>query len=68
MGLLKRAVRKIIIYLYNNDQYIAYLRKTGVKIGKGCSITKDSVFGTEPYLITIGNNVRITSGVKFFYS
>ena len=33
-------------------------------MGKGCSIaTRD--FGSEPYLITIGNNVQITNDVKF---
>lgn len=28
-------------------------------------IDKTVIFGSEPYLITIGNNVRITHGVKF---
>jgi acetyltransferase-like isoleucine patch superfamily enzyme len=37
----------------------------GVKIGNNCSIEKSVIFGSEPYLITIGNNVRITHGVKF---
>lgn len=37
----------------------------GVKIGKGCSIAT-SYFGSEPYLIEIGNHVQVTSGVKFF--
>src|SRR5690606_1089514 len=36
-----------------------------VKIGKNCSIgTKN--FGSEPYLITIGDHVQITDDVKFF--
>lgn len=34
-------------------------------IGSGCSVERDVVFGSEPYLISIGNNVRITFGVKF---
>ena len=34
-------------------------------LGTGCHISSDVVFGTEPYLITIGNNVRLTHGVKF---
>ena len=34
-------------------------------MGKNCEIYSSVVFGTEPYLIEIGNNVRITDGVKF---
>jgi acetyltransferase-like isoleucine patch superfamily enzyme len=42
-----------------------YLRRKGVIIGKGCDIqTRD--FGSEPYLIEIGDRVQITSGVKLF--
>lgn len=37
----------------------------GVKIGENCEIYPNVIFGSEPYLISIGNNVRITTGVKF---
>lgn len=43
----------------------ASLRKKGVKIGKQCCIYSRD-FGSEPYLISIGNHVQITAGVKFF--
>lgn len=43
----------------------AYARKIGVKIGKRCSIGS-RFWGTEPYLIEIGDHVQITSGVRFF--
>lgn len=36
-----------------------------MKIGKNCIIDKTAEFGTEPYLISIGDNVRITKGVRF---
>lgn len=42
-----------------------YARFVGVKIGKGCDIQKVS-FGSEPYLIEIGNHVQITTGTKIF--
>lgn len=42
-----------------------YARSIGVKIGKG-SIISTKKFSSEPYLITIGENVRVTHGVKFF--
>lgn len=40
-------------------------RYNGVTIGKGCNVQNAS-FGSEPYLITIGNHVQITNGTKFF--
>lgn len=43
----------------------AYARKIGVKIGERCLIASRS-WGTEPYLIEIGDHVQITSGVRFF--
>ena len=36
-----------------------------MNIGKNCYIDKSAIIGTEPYLISIGENVRITQGVKF---
>jgi serine acetyltransferase len=42
-----------------------YARYIGVKIGHGCLISTRH-FPSEAYLITIGNNVRIAHGVKFF--
>lgn len=41
------------------------LRKQGVIIGENSEIYSDVLFGSEPYLIKLGDNVRITSGVKF---
>lgn len=49
-------------YFFTPEQYA---RKSGVKIGKNCSIGT-RLFGSEPYLIEIGDNVQITHGVKFF--
>ena len=40
-------------------------RYVGVKIGRGCDIQKVS-FGSEPYLIEIGDHVQVTNGTKFF--
>ena len=34
-------------------------------MGKNCEIFPDVEFGSEPYLIEIGDNVRITNGVRF---
>lgn len=64
--MLSSAIYKLCKIFCNNDQYINMLRRGGgVKIGTGCVIDKSVEFGTEPFLINIANDVRITSGVKF---
>lgn len=59
---------KIISVLYKKcipmSKYPNYLRKKGIRIGKNCEIYKNVSFGSEPYLIKIGNQVRINSGVQ----
>lgn len=42
-----------------------YAKKIGVKFGKGCEFYNNIFWGSEPYLITIGDNVRVSGGVKF---
>lgn len=39
-------------------------RAKGAIIGDGCDFAKDISLGSEPYLVKIGNHVRLTSGVK----
>jgi len=41
------------------------LLRGGGKLGSGCEIYPEVEFGSEPYLIEIGDHVRITNGVKF---
>ena len=55
----------ILLKVLPNDKKIKILRKKGIKIGDGCEIYSKITWGSEPYLINIGNNVRITSGCKF---
>ncbi len=42
---------------------VRFARYRGVNVGEHCRIFTSS-FGSEPWLITIGNKVTITSGVK----
>ena len=58
-------LEKLKIRLMTNEQYICYLRKKGVRIGVGCNISKDANFGSEPWLVSIGDHVRVTKGVDF---
>lgn len=54
-----RIINKIIKLV----NYEKYLRSQGVKIGNNCDIHKTASFGSEPYLISLGNHVRINYGV-----
>ena len=65
MGSFKRLMTKIKINSMSKGAYIEYLRKQGARIGTGCDISKLADFGSEPYLISIGNNVRVTKHVSF---
>lgn len=65
MRKIKNLIEKLKKRLMNQTQYQNYLRKAGVKIGSGCDINKTAFFGAEPWLVSLGNNVRITQGVKF---
>jgi len=49
---------------YNEYTIAEYFRKQGVQIGEHCRIYIEN-FGTEPYLIKIGNDCTITAEVKF---
>ncbi|WP_436054828.1 acyltransferase [Pseudarthrobacter oxydans] len=46
---------------------ISYARRVGVQVGDDCRFlgVKRGQFGSEPYLISIGNHVTITSGTSF---
>lgn len=57
-------IKKIITYLHMRIDPIGYARKIGVKIGNGCRIGVTE-WGSEPYLISIGNEVLLSSQVTF---
>ena len=62
---IKKIINKMEFLLSSRDHYIKILRREGVTIGENCYIEKDTLFGSEPYLIKLGNSVRVSSGVKF---
>lgn len=49
-------------YLYSPEKYARHL---GVTIGKNCYISTRN-WGSEPYLVTIGNNCQITYNVSIY--
>lgn len=44
---------------------VKYAKNLGVSVGENCEFYPNILWGSEPYLITIGDNVRITTGCKF---
>lgn len=44
---------------------ILYSKRKGVQIGTGCKLNDIPSWGSEPWLITIGNHVEISSAVTF---
>lgn len=62
---MSRLISKLMFRLRNNNQNLHYFRGRGMRIGDHCEILNGWDFGSEPYLIEIGDYVRITSGVKF---
>ncbi|MEA4967963.1 MAG: acyltransferase [Bacteroidaceae bacterium] len=56
------AIRKRIANPYKRAIIVS---KQGVKMGVNCQVFPNVSFGSEPYLIQIGNNVKITDGCTF---
>lgn len=67
VNILKKIVRKIFYReKSSSDSYVRYLRKIGCRIGENTIFfvpDKTSIDITRPYLIEIGDNVKITQGV-----
>ena len=61
--LLTEIYEKILL-TGNERRRVAYLRRKGIKIGENC-IINTMKFSTEPYLIELGNQVRIANGTQF---
>lgn len=45
---------------------VSIAKKIGVSCGDNCQFLDDStiIFGSEPYLVTVGNHVEITNGTR----
>jgi acetyltransferase-like isoleucine patch superfamily enzyme len=61
---LIKVIQKIWLKVLSEFAPLKYAQKVGVKFGKGCKFIKP-YFGTEPFLIEIGDHVEITAGVTF---
>jgi acetyltransferase-like isoleucine patch superfamily enzyme len=61
---LKRFIEKLILRYGSQPMVIATLRRMGVRIGERCRIYT-AHFGSEPWLIKIGNHCCISNDVTF---
>jgi acetyltransferase-like isoleucine patch superfamily enzyme len=58
-------IRNVIQKIFPKKNNVYYFKLGGGRLGKNCEIFSDVFFGSEPYLIEIGDNVRVSYGVKF---
>ena len=67
LSLIRRATKSVVArYLIASDP-ISYARHIGVRLGSDCrllGIGRDT-FGSEPYLVRIGDHVTVTAEVRF---
>lgn len=71
---MRRIIRVMRRLIYRSSRFIAnksssdkkidFLRKQGTKIGERCHL-ETMAFGTEPYLIELGDHVAIANGTVF---
>jgi acetyltransferase-like isoleucine patch superfamily enzyme len=60
-------IRKLINQAYIRYDSISYARRLGVKVGSRCKFmaATGGTFGTEPYLIELGDHVEVSFNVRF---
>lgn len=69
---IKNLCRRLVFgYKADSKTYIEHLRNLGMRIGEETMIyvpIKTQIDTTRPWLITIGNNVKITEGGYYSHS
>ena len=66
MKRITRVIKRVFLLLVSFVDYLKYAQMLGVKMGKNCYITGRPKFGSEPYLINMGDRVLIAgSGTQF---
>ena len=60
-----RGLSKPFIEVFRRVKPVKYAKWVGVNIGDNPHFYGTTSWGTEPWLITLGNNVHITGGCKF---
>lgn len=65
--MLKRVLGYAWRELHMKRDPVGYARSLGVRVGENCHFypIRRGMFGSDPYLVTLGNNVHVTAGVQF---
>lgn len=63
--MIKAIYRRIIDIIYRLRGTLYYAKKQGVNLGKNVVIISNPCYGSEPYLITLGDNVKLSGGITF---
>ena len=62
---IRNFYRRLYKKLYSKRKPVKYAKKIGVNFGENFHIYGEVFWSTEPWIITIGNNVHITDNVRF---
>lgn len=69
MSSIVRKIKKLFInpihFILDKMNHEKFARKLGVNMGENCHIYGKVSWGTEPWIITIGNNVHVTAECRF---
>lgn len=60
LSIIWQALKRDFVILAKGRLY--YAKTQGLICGEGCVISSGTSFGSEPYLITMGTNVRLSGG------
>jgi acetyltransferase-like isoleucine patch superfamily enzyme len=65
--LLVRLVRTLRARLQIARDPVGYARRIGVTVGRDCRLlgVDQGTFGSEPYLVSLGDHVTVTAGTRF---
>lgn len=58
-------IKKIFLKFIKKINKLYYAKLIGVNLGENVRLIGDINFGTEPYLVTLGNNVTVSYDVSF---
>lgn len=69
MSNIFRKIKKLFTspyyYILDKISHEKYAKKIGVNMGKNCHFYGKISWGTEPWIITLGNNVHVTAECRF---
>ena len=63
--IIKILFKKILFFLASTRKRAELYKKEGVRMGKNCEVFAKVSFGSEPYLVQLGDHVKITYGSSF---